>query len=154
MYCYTRRQTINYWTNFLCLQPDDENFATQKQVYEDIGVEMLDHTFEGYNVCIFAYGQTGAGKSYTMMGKSEPGQGGIIPQVGTVHFTLVWNVCNMYRHPSILRNGLSKFLYLSDVFLFFQLCEDLFKRIKEIKCDDVQFSVEVRPQISCCYFQF
>lgn len=44
-------------------------------------MEMLDHTFEGYNVCIFAYGQTGAGKSYTMMGKSEPGQMGIIPQV-------------------------------------------------------------------------
>lgn len=66
----------------LYLQPGDENFATQKQVYEDIGMEMLDHTFEGYNVCIFAYGQTGAGKSYTMMGKSEPGQMGIIPQVG------------------------------------------------------------------------
>lgn len=66
----------------LYLQPGDENFATQKQVYEDIGVEMLDHTFEGYNVCIFAYGQTGAGKSYTMMGKSEPEQMGIIPQVG------------------------------------------------------------------------
>jgi len=42
---------------------------------------MLDHAFEGYNVCIFAYGQTGAGKSYTMMGKSEPGEKGIIPQV-------------------------------------------------------------------------
>ena len=33
----------------------------------------------GYNVCIFAYGQTGAGKSYTMMGKAE--EEGIIPQI-------------------------------------------------------------------------
>lgn len=42
---------------------------------------MLQHAFEGYNVCIFAYGQTGAGKSYTMMGKQEKDQQGIIPQV-------------------------------------------------------------------------
>ncbi|XP_016378102.1 kinesin-like protein KIF1B isoform X1 [Sinocyclocheilus rhinocerous] len=42
---------------------------------------MLQHAFEGYNVCIFAYGQTGAGKSYTMMGKQEEGQEGIIPQL-------------------------------------------------------------------------
>ena len=34
-----------------------------------------------YNICIFAYGQTGSGKSYTMMGMSEPGQKGVIPQV-------------------------------------------------------------------------
>lgn len=44
---------------------------------------MLLHAFEGYNVCIFAYGQTGAGKSYTMMGKQEESQAGIIPQVKT-----------------------------------------------------------------------
>ncbi|XP_074790089.1 kinesin-like protein KIF1B isoform X7 [Natator depressus] len=42
---------------------------------------MLLHAFEGYNVCIFAYGQTGAGKSYTMMGKQEESQAGIIPQL-------------------------------------------------------------------------
>ncbi|KAM4651083.1 kinesin-like protein KIF1B isoform 1-T1 [Discoglossus pictus] len=42
---------------------------------------MLEHAFEGYNVCIFAYGQTGAGKSYTMMGKQEETQAGIIPQL-------------------------------------------------------------------------
>ena len=50
-------------------------------VYEDIGIEMLEHAMEGYNVCLFAYGQTGAGKSYTMMGRSDYGQQGIIPQV-------------------------------------------------------------------------
>lgn len=46
---------------------------------------MLLHAFEGYNVCIFAYGQTGAGKSYTMMGKQEKDQLGIIPLVKKMH---------------------------------------------------------------------
>ena len=50
-------------------------------VYKDIGEEMLQHSFDGYNVCIFAYGQTGAGKSYTMMGKPEQNQEGIIPMI-------------------------------------------------------------------------
>lgn len=51
-------------------------------VYTDIGEEMLQHSFDGYNVCIFAYGQTGAGKSYTMMGRQEiEGQEGIIPML-------------------------------------------------------------------------
>lgn len=65
----------------LCLQPEDINYASQMQVYKDIGEEMLLHAFEGYNVCIFAYGQTGAGKSYTMMGRQEQDQQGIIPLV-------------------------------------------------------------------------
>jgi len=46
---------------------------------------MLEHALEGYNVCLFAYGQTGAGKSYTMMGRFESGQQGIIPQVCMCH---------------------------------------------------------------------
>lgn len=68
----------------LCPQPEDVNYASQMRVYKDIGEEMLLHAFEGYNVCIFAYGQTGAGKSYTMMGKQDvKDQQGIIPLVQT-----------------------------------------------------------------------
>ncbi|XP_074492646.1 kinesin-like protein KIF1A isoform X10 [Sebastes fasciatus] len=67
----------SYWSH---TSPEDINYASQMQVYKDIGVEMLQHAFEGYNVCIFAYGQTGAGKSYTMMGKQDvKDQQGIIP---------------------------------------------------------------------------
>ncbi|XP_063292257.1 kinesin-like protein KIF1B isoform X13 [Pelobates fuscus] len=68
----------SYWSH---TSPDDPCFASQNRVYNDIGKEMLEHAFEGYNVCIFAYGQTGAGKSYTMMGKQEETQAGIIPQL-------------------------------------------------------------------------
>lgn len=62
-------------------QEEDPQFASQRRVYQDIGEQMLLHALEGYNVCVLAYGQTGAGKSYTMMGGHEPGQRGLIPQV-------------------------------------------------------------------------
>ncbi|XP_035898553.1 kinesin-like protein unc-104 isoform X3 [Anopheles stephensi] len=67
----------SYWSH----DPRDLEFSTQAMVYADIGEEMLQHSFDGYNVCIFAYGQTGAGKSYTMMGKQEDGQEGVIPMI-------------------------------------------------------------------------
>ncbi|XP_062889419.1 kinesin-like protein KIF1B isoform X4 [Mobula hypostoma] len=68
----------SYWSH---TSAEDPSFASQSQVYNDIGKEMLQHSFEGYNVCIFAYGQTGAGKSYTMMGKQDKDHQGIIPQL-------------------------------------------------------------------------
>ncbi|XP_048417019.1 kinesin-like protein KIF1B isoform X21 [Stegostoma tigrinum] len=68
----------SYWSH---TSAEDPAFASQHQVYNDIGKEMLQHSFEGYNVCIFAYGQTGAGKSYTMMGKQDKEHQGIIPQL-------------------------------------------------------------------------
>ncbi|XP_052751105.1 kinesin-like protein unc-104 isoform X4 [Galleria mellonella] len=68
---------FSYWSH----NPNDPEFSSQIMVYKDIGEEMLQHAFDGYNICIFAYGQTGAGKSYTMMGRGEDGQEGIIPQI-------------------------------------------------------------------------
>ncbi|XP_017754862.1 PREDICTED: kinesin-like protein unc-104 isoform X10 [Eufriesea mexicana] len=74
-------KSFNYDYSYFSMDPNDSNYSSQLMVYKDIGEEMLQHAFEGYNVCIFAYGQTGAGKSYTMMGKQEEGQEGIIPQI-------------------------------------------------------------------------
>ncbi|CAL1579674.1 unnamed protein product [Knipowitschia caucasica] len=76
----------SYWSH---TSPEDINYASQLQVYKDIGEEMLFHAFEGYNVCIFAYGQTGAGKSYTMMGRQEQDQQGIIPLLCEDLFTKI-----------------------------------------------------------------
>ena len=43
----------------------------------------------GRSVCIFAYGQTGAGKTYTMEGDLESDNEGIIPRAVSYIFTIL-----------------------------------------------------------------
>merc|ERR1719330_865855 len=43
--------------------------GTQAQVFEDCR-DLVQSAADGYNITIFAYGQTGAGKTYTMYGPS------------------------------------------------------------------------------------
>jgi kinesin family protein 1 len=40
----------SYWS----ANKDDDHFANQELVYQDLGRELLDHAFDGYNCCIFA----------------------------------------------------------------------------------------------------
>jgi len=40
----------------------------QNQVYETCGYSIVENALEGFNGTIFAYGQTGAGKTFTMVG--------------------------------------------------------------------------------------
>jgi kinesin family protein 1 len=40
----------SYWS----FDPKAPNYASQAVVYNDLGKELLDHAFEGYNTCIFA----------------------------------------------------------------------------------------------------
>ncbi|KRY33907.1 Kinesin-like protein [Trichinella spiralis] len=75
-----RTHSFTYDYSYWSVDPNHPSYASQKDVYNDLGLEMLDHAFQGYNVCIFAYGQTGAGKSFTMMGKPTEEEQGIIPQ--------------------------------------------------------------------------
>lgn len=55
--------------------------STQREVYENTAAGIVNSTLEGYNGTVFAYGQTGTGKTHTMEGQSaDPSQQGIIPQ--------------------------------------------------------------------------
>lgn len=74
----------SYWS----ADKNAPNYADQQTVYNDLGEELLNHAFDGYNCCIFACklgeqwdkrdafvtcirstidGQTGSGKSYSMV---------------------------------------------------------------------------------------
>ena len=33
---------------------DDDDYASQQTLFNDLGVELLDNAFQGFNACIFA----------------------------------------------------------------------------------------------------
>ncbi|RLN59278.1 hypothetical protein BBJ28_00013436 [Nothophytophthora sp. Chile5] len=54
--------------------------SSQQDVYAKAATDIVESVVHGFNGTIFAYGQTGAGKSHTMEGYSEPPEEkGIIP---------------------------------------------------------------------------
>ncbi|TAQ84322.1 hypothetical protein B7494_g7356 [Chlorociboria aeruginascens] len=67
--------------------------ADQAMIYDDVVIPILDEMLAGYNCTIFAYGQTGTGKTYTMSGDMTDHYGmlsdaaGIIPRVLQALFT-------------------------------------------------------------------
>ena len=56
--------------------------ASQESVFTQCAAEVCESVLAGYNGTVFAYGQTGAGKTYTMSGDvgSEYKQRGVIPR--------------------------------------------------------------------------
>ncbi|KAH9492152.1 hypothetical protein Btru_048743, partial [Bulinus truncatus] len=78
------RERVKQFTFDFCYDGASEISQTcavpcQEQIYQDMGTEILQDAIEGYNACMFAYGQTGTGKTYTMMG--YPGELGITPRI-------------------------------------------------------------------------
>ena len=54
--------------------------AKQQIVYDESAFPLVESVIKGYNGTIFAYGQTGCGKTHTMLGvPDDPNLRGIIP---------------------------------------------------------------------------
>jgi hypothetical protein len=54
--------------------------TVQKFFYEESCYQLIESVMEGFNGTIFAYGQTGCGKTWTMQGRADPVElRGVIP---------------------------------------------------------------------------
>ncbi|RHY01698.1 hypothetical protein DYB25_012123 [Aphanomyces astaci] len=78
-------QSFTYDHSFWSCDPDHVHHADQQLVYDHIGTHVLSTAWnERLHVSLFAYGQTGAGKSFSMMGKSKSNHHearGLVPRI-------------------------------------------------------------------------
>ncbi|KAK4780191.1 hypothetical protein SAY87_016297 [Trapa incisa] len=76
--------------------------SPQKDLYDQAVNPIVNEVFEGYNCTVFAYGQTGTGKTYTMEGGAKkkngefPSDAGVIPRAITQIFNLLEAQCADY----------------------------------------------------------
>ena len=77
--------------------------TAQAHLYAQSAAHIVDSVLEGYNGTIFAYGQTGTGKTFTMEGVNGDDElKGIIPRA----FGQVSVSCLSHRSPSPFRSCL------------------------------------------------
>jgi kinesin family member 11 len=70
---------------YKCFDDVFAEYASQGQVYNVVGLPMAEEVLKGFNCCIFAYGQSGSGKTFTMEGRDYDGpalgdDAGLIPR--------------------------------------------------------------------------
>lgn len=63
--------------------------TAQQTVFEVAGRPLVRHFIGGYNATVLAYGQTGAGKTWTMFGGSSPEDQGLVPRIVESLFTQI-----------------------------------------------------------------
>lgn len=56
--------------------------STQTEVYQYVVHPLIEEVLAGYNCTVFAYGQTGTGKTHTMVGEETPMIGSSWDDVG------------------------------------------------------------------------
>uniref|UniRef100_A0A2C9UFK6 Kinesin motor domain-containing protein n=1 Tax=Manihot esculenta TaxID=3983 RepID=A0A2C9UFK6_MANES len=78
--------------------------SDQAEVFEDVA-PFATSVLDGYNVCIFAYGQTGTGKTFTMEGTEEPR--GVNCRILDEIFHIIKEQNNIFRSLSALGDVIS-----------------------------------------------
>eukprot|EP00930_Biecheleria_cincta_P071111 TRINITY_DN58653_c0_g1_i1.p1 TRINITY_DN58653_c0_g1~~TRINITY_DN58653_c0_g1_i1.p1 ORF type:complete len:616 (+),score=50.64 TRINITY_DN58653_c0_g1_i1:42-1889(+) len=68
-----------YNFNFQGVIDDNLGTGTQEEVFSAIGHRAIQSTLAGFDTCIFASGQTGTGKTHTVVG--TPGDPGLLPRM-------------------------------------------------------------------------
>ncbi|KAL2629027.1 hypothetical protein R1flu_013713 [Riccia fluitans] len=85
--CYDHRREVTVCQNIASKQIDrtftfDKVFgpsSQQKDLYDQAVVPIVHEVLDGFNCTIFAYGQTGTGKTYTMEGGGRKAKNGELP---------------------------------------------------------------------------
>eukprot|EP01062_Namystynia_karyoxenos_P033286 TRINITY_DN2449_c0_g2_i1.p1 TRINITY_DN2449_c0_g2~~TRINITY_DN2449_c0_g2_i1.p1 ORF type:complete len:824 (+),score=298.90 TRINITY_DN2449_c0_g2_i1:73-2472(+) len=99
--------------------PSDNEIATQHTIYEKTGRPMLESALAGYNCCVFAYGQTGAGKTFTMLG--SPDQPG-------VSYMLIDDLFAHIDRQQVEEPGTVFKVEISFLEIYNEQCRDLFNK--------------------------
>ena len=77
--------------------------SSQATLYEQTAKPIVDSVLEGYNGTVFAYGQTGTGKTHTMDGGAGDIERGIIPKA----FDHIFNAIQVIKGLWWLLTGVS-----------------------------------------------
>eukprot|EP00928_Gymnodinium_smaydae_P046454 TRINITY_DN30951_c0_g1_i1.p1 TRINITY_DN30951_c0_g1~~TRINITY_DN30951_c0_g1_i1.p1 ORF type:complete len:816 (+),score=155.49 TRINITY_DN30951_c0_g1_i1:86-2449(+) len=75
-----QRRTFEFDRCYWSFSKDHPHFANQTTLHEELGARMIEHAMSGFNNCIIAYGQTGGGKSYSVLGGAAEDRG-LLPRV-------------------------------------------------------------------------
>lgn len=73
--------------------------SDQEMVYDGIASSVLDEMLQGYNCTVFAYGQTGTGKTHTMSGDIEMNGSQLSENAGIIPRTLVALFKQLEKNP-------------------------------------------------------
>jgi len=78
-------------------------YSTQREVFDQMVNPIVSEVMEGYNCTVFAYGQTGTGKTFTMEGDLDNEEmAGIIPRSISRIFSTLENVTDFNVRISFL----------------------------------------------------